>query len=168
MDAVAYLDVQLKNMWSLGDSVTQGLENEDLIRIPPGTVSPIGVIWLHMVNGEDNFLTIIEGVDPLWVTAGWNAHFGLESAPNIGEDWTQYQDAAFSVDLLREYMAAVRERTRACLAAINGDSLDETVKFFTEADPKARVWALMIGHSLLHTGEIAAIKGVLGCKGLPF
>ena len=168
MDAVNYLEVQLKNMWSLGDSVTQDLKDGDLRQVPPGTVSPIGVIWLHMINGEDNFLTIIEGPDPLWVTAGWNARFGLESAPNIGEDWTQYQDAALSVDLLREYMAAVRERTRSCLAVIDADSLDETVKFFTDADPKARVWALMIGHSLLHTGEIAAIKGVLGGMGLPF
>ena len=91
MDAVNYLEVQLKNMWSLGDSVTQDLKDGDLRQVPPGTVSPIGVIWLHMVNGEDNFLTIIEGVDPLWVSAGWNERFGLESAPNIGEDWFQYQ-----------------------------------------------------------------------------
>ena len=168
MDAVTYLGVQLENMWSLADSATQDLEDDTLMQLPPGTVSPVGVIWLHMVNGEDGFVSLLGGGDPIWQSAGWNARFNLEKAPDFGEDWTQYQQAALSVELLQAYMLAVRERTRAFLATITNDSLDETVKFFTEADPKASVWALLIGHSLLHTGEIAAIKGVLGGKGLPF
>jgi hypothetical protein len=46
--------------------------------------------------------------------------------------------------------------------------LDEKVKFFTDNDIKADVWKLLFTHSLSHAGEISAIKGTFGEKGLPF
>ena len=168
MDAKTYLKKQIKSMWSLGDSVLYGLSDDVLMEVQPGTAAPIGVIWLHMANGEDNFISIIEAGKPLWESDGWKERFGLEKAPNIGEDWTGYQSAALTVELLQAYTEVVRERTKACLETTDDGSLDEMVKFFSEADPKASVWALLVSHTLIHAGEIAAIKGVLGGKGLPF
>jgi hypothetical protein len=30
------------------------------------------------------------------------------------------------------------------------------------------VWAILVAHLLLHTGEVAAVKGTQGLAGLPF
>ena len=69
---------------------------------------------------------------------------------------------------MQAYTQAVHRQTDAHLASINDDVLDEKIKFFTESDPKAAVWALLVSHALEHTGEIAAIKGMQGEQGLPF
>jgi uncharacterized damage-inducible protein DinB len=168
MNAHDYLITQIESMWYLQESACQDLTNDLLVKLPPGTVSPIGVIWLHMVNSQDNFVSTITGKPPLWKSHEWPARFGVQKAPKISEDWSQYSSMAFTVEILREYSDDVRENVLKVLAHTDENSLDETVKFFTENDPKANVWALMVGHTLLHCGEIAAIKGVLGGKGLPF
>jgi len=168
MDTITYLRKQIKSMRSLQDSVLESLTEEILKVKPGGTTSPIGVIWLHMLTGEDGFLSTITGEPSLWESAKWKEKFGLEKAPNIGEDWTEYQEVDLPLDLLQAYTTAVSERTSAVLEDLTPEALDETVKFFTESDPKASVWVLLIGHNLIHGGEIAAIKGVLGGQGLPF
>jgi hypothetical protein len=168
MDAKTYLRKQIKSMWNLQGSVVNGLTDEQLAVIPPGTTSPIGVIWLHMVYGEDNFVSTIMEQPSLWQSGDWKERFGLEKAPNIGEDWTEYQDVALTIEKVQAYSDAVQAQTGACLESTTDETLDETVKFFTDSDPKANVWVLLVSHTLIHSGEIAAIKGVLGEKGLPF
>ena len=168
MDAKDYLSKQIKSMWYLQDSVLKGLKDEDLTQELPGTLSSIGVIWLHMANGEDNFVSTITGDAPLWKSHGWNEKFGLESAPNIGEDWTKYYSEVLTIHQLQTCTDEVRKQTQACLENTDAESLDETVKFFSDSDPKANVWVLLVGHTLIHSGEIAAIKGILEGRGLPF
>jgi uncharacterized damage-inducible protein DinB len=168
MDVLTYLQKQIKSMRSLQTSVLESLTEEMLAVKPPGTVSPIGVIWLHMMSGEEGFLSVITGEPTLWESAGWKEKFGLEKAPNVGENWTEYQGANLTLELLCAYTEAVSKRTTATLDTITNESLDEKVKFFTDSDPKGSVWVLLIGHTLIHAGEIAAIKGVLGGQGLPF
>lgn len=168
MEAVHYLKKQIKSMRSLQASVLESVTDEQIRTVLPGTTSPIGVIWLHMANGEDNFLSTITGKPSLWVSAGWRERFGLEKAPRIGEDWSGYKDVKLNKELLQDYTTAVAAATKAYLEAITDENLDETVKFFTDSDPKANVWVLLIGHTLIHSGEIAALKGVQGERGLPF
>ena len=168
MDAREYLKTQIESMFYLQDSVCKDVTGDILLATPPGTVSSIGIIWLHLVNAQDNFIAMITGQTSLWKTGDWPGQFGLEKAPDIGEDWAQYKDAALTVELLKKYGDAIRKHTNTVLETTRAESLDETVKFFTESDPKASVWALMVGHTMLHCGEIAALKGVMGGKGMPF
>jgi uncharacterized damage-inducible protein DinB len=168
MDVVTYLPKQIKSMRSLQASVLESLTEDVLAVKPPGTPSPIGVIWLHMVSGEEGFLSIITGEPTLWESAGWKEKFSLENAPDMGEDWTEYREATLTLELLKAYTEAVNQRTQAVLNDLTPENLDETVKFFTDNDPKGNVWVLLISHALIHSGEIAAIKGVLGGQGLPF
>jgi hypothetical protein len=166
MDSITYLRKQIKSMRSLQASVLESL-TEGILKVKPGgTTSPIGVIWLHMLTGEDGFLETITGEPSLWESAGWKEKFGLEKGPNIGEDWTEYQEADLPLGLLKAYTEAVSERTSGILENLTPEALDDTVKFFTESDAKGDVWVLLIGHNLIHAGEIAAIKGVLGGQGL--
>jgi len=167
MDSKTYLKKQVESMWYLQDSALDGLTDEILMKRPAGTVSPIGVIWLHMAAAQDNFTAVLSGQSPIWQN-GWSREFGINQTPDIGEDWTAFNDLDLKVDLLREYSQAVRQFTRKILEETDERSLDETIKMFTDQDPKADVWVLMIGHTLLHCGEIAALKGAFGEQGLPF
>ena len=53
-------------------------------------------------------------------------------------------------------------------SSTDDDTLDEPVQFFTDHDTKADIWALYVDHTIHHCGEISALKGVFGGKGLPF
>ena len=168
MDAKKYLEDQIQSMWHLQDAALSDLTDAQLTFQPEGTVSPIGVIWLHMIFSEDSFIAILMKQPTLWESGSWKEKFNLDGAPDFGEDWTAYRDVPFTVDLLQSYTQAVRERTKACLEATDASTLDETLKFFSDSDPKAAVWILLSQHSLLHSGEISALKGIQGVKGLPF
>ena len=168
MDAITYLKKQINSMQYLQDSVLQGLVDETMNQIPPGTVSPIGIIWLHMVNAEDNFISLLLRQQSLWDSGGWKERFGLEKAPDMGEDWSAYREVTLTVELMQDYQKTVRLNIESCLKQSKDETLDEEVKFIREDDLKADVWALLVSHSLTHTGEMAALKGVSGEKGLPF
>jgi uncharacterized damage-inducible protein DinB len=168
MDAKTYLQKQIESMWHLQDAALTDLKDEQLGWVPPGTVSPIGVIWLHMLHGEDLFITTLMGGQLLWESDGWKERFGLEKVPEFGADWSVFQDQKLTVEMLRAYMAAVRKQTQACLDITSEETLDETVKFFSDHDPKADIWILLSHHILMHSGEIAALKGAQGVQGLPF
>ena len=168
MDTKQYLQNQIESMKGLQDAAVNNLTDEQLMYLPEGTVSPIGVIWLHMVYSEDCFIAILMQKPTLWEAGGWKERFELENAPDFGENWSAFQESKITVDLLEAYTQAVREETSACLEATSSESLDEKVKFFSESDPKADVWVLLSQHALLHSGEIAALKGLQGVKGLPF
>ena len=168
MDTIKYLEKQVESLQNFQDSVLQGITDEILNKFPPGNVSSIGVIWLHMINGEDYFTSILMGQESLWNSGGWKERFGLEKPPDYGEDWSTFKDTPLTIDLLQAYHNAARENIHTCLNQTTSKTLDETVKFFTDNDLKADVWKLLITHSLSHAGEISAIKGIFGEKGLPF
>ena len=168
MNGKKYLKTQIASMWHLQDSACKDVSDDLVNEKPQGTLSSIGVIWLHLIKEQDNFVAIITEKPPLWKTNGWHERFGLEKAPSMGEDWSHYENLALSTELLRAYDEAVRNETRVVLEWTHSNSLDQTVKFFTDNDSKANVWALMISHTLIHCGEIAALKGIFGQKGLPF
>ena len=168
MDAKKYLQSQLEGMWHLQNATLESVTDDIVMKVPDGTVSPIGVIWLHLVATQDKFVATLSGREPLWKSEGWDQKFGVEKAPGFGMDWTAYQQMGFSVSLLQEYSDAVQAFVQQALDVTGNDTLDEKIKMFTESDPKADVWVLLIGHTLHHCGEIAALKGVFGGKGLPF
>jgi uncharacterized damage-inducible protein DinB len=114
------------------------------------------------------FTAIIAGVQSLWKTEGWDEEFSVEKAPGFVMDWSTYQDKKWSIELLQDYTLAVKAFVQQAVDFMDNETLDGRVKFFTDSDPKSDVWVLLIGHTLHHCGEIAAINGVFGGKGLPF
>lgn len=168
MNAKKYLVSQLEGMWRLQNASLQDITNETLMRMPPGTISPIGVIWLHFVYSQDHFIAVITGTETLWQSAGWNKKFGVEQAPAFGQDWSEYQQLEISVSLLQKYSQAVQGFVQQALESTDDDTLDESVEFFTESDPKSAVWVLLVDHTMHHCGEISALKGIFGGKGLPY
>ena len=168
MDAKKYLQSQLGGMWHLQKATLESVTDDVVMKVPEGTVSPIGVIWLHLVATQDKFVATLSGKEPLWQSEGWDRKFGVEKAPGFGMDWSTYQGMDWSMELLQGYTLAVKAFVQRAIDSMDNETLDERVKLFTDSDPKSDVWILLIGHTLHHCGEIAAINGVFGGKGLPF
>jgi hypothetical protein len=69
---------------------------------------------------------------------------------------------------LLDYLQQVRAATDAYLAGVTPEELDRIVQIAGQDRPVAQVFVLLVVHSAAHTGEISALKGVSGAKGLPF
>jgi hypothetical protein len=168
MDAKTYLTYQFTSLRYFVDIALAGLTNEQLTWVPPGTANSIGLTALHMLATEDKYLSLLRGKERLWQTQNWNGTFNLAEPPGFGGDWKVLRQAALSVENILAYQVVVRVETDFYLDTLTPEGLEFPVKLFTEHDRAVDVLALIISHTLLHAGEIAALKGVNGVKGLPF
>jgi len=168
MDAKTYLVRQIASLRDLVDAALEGLTDEQLTWIPPGLANPIGLTALHMLASEDHFISILRGKPRLWQSQGWSATFNLVEPPGFGQDWTVLRNATLTVEALLAYRVVVRVEMDFYLETLTPEAFDQTVKFLSDNDSAADVLALLVGHALMHAGEIAALKGVYGVKGLPY
>jgi uncharacterized damage-inducible protein DinB len=168
MDAKTYFLKQIAGTYDLLDSALEGLTAEQLPWIPPGTANPIGLTIVHALSSEDMFISILCGKSQVWQTQGWAEKFNLSEPPGYGQDWTVYRNAKLTVESLLAYREAVRLKTKAYLDTLTSEGLDRSIEIFGETSLVADVLVLCCNHLLEHTGEIAALKGVYGAKGLPF
>jgi hypothetical protein len=134
-------------------------------KVAGSTINTIAHVYGHSVVAEDAFVSgALGGGVPVLESGGWAARTGIPVAkPSQDEEWGK-----LSIDLAatREYAKAVYEATDKFLAS----APDDTV--FRQVDGPGRKVMLfpeiMLTHTAQHWGEIAALKGVQGMKGLPF
>lgn len=125
------------------------------------TIQPIAGVYAHVVAAEDQMVngTLREQAS-VWETGGWGAKSGQDAA-----------DANTDIATLREYAQAVYAETDSWLASLSEADLNRMINV---------PWAgggISVGqflssvitwHTIQHSGEICALKGVQGEKGLPF
>ena len=134
-----------------------------------GNVGAIGAIYAHLVYDEDGMIGGPAGRESIWESGGWSAKTGLEMpGPMQTEEWTrsgpQYDLAAF-----REYAQAVYAATDDYLANASDEALAAEIDTFAGKQPAAQYLGTMcLWHVQSHQGEISALKGIQGLKGLPF
>ena len=168
MDVKTYLLKQITGTYDSLDSALEGLTAEQLPWNPPGTANPIGLTIVHALSSEDMFISALCGKTQVWQAQAWAEKFNLTEPPGYGQDWTVYRNAKLSLESLLAYRDAVRVETRVYLEGLMPEELDRSVKIFGGSQPAADVLVLLIEHLLTHAGEIAALKGVYGVKGLPY
>jgi hypothetical protein len=145
-------------------------DNETLTKMLPGaTVGPISHIYLHALSNEDWAIqTLLQNKPKLIDSAGWYEKLGVPvAAPNTEADWAK---AKIDLPLYQEYGKAVYAATDAWLASATDADLSKEIPWHSGQTHNA-AWILAdVVHSHLgfHAGEIAALKGVLGLKGLPW
>ena len=66
------------------------------------------------------------------------------------------------------YGQAVRAAAEAYLARLTAEELERRVVLDGEEQPVGEVLAMVVAHTLLHLGEVAALKGAHGARGLPW
>jgi hypothetical protein len=169
MDAREFIQIQIAAARRFNDSVMQDLADDPFNWCPPGTANPISSTFLHIVAGEDLFIqTLLQGKPRLWESQGWAARIGVQATPGRGQGWDEVRNACIPLGPLLEYQVAVRAATDAYLTTLSASELERLADFPGGARRVAEVLAILAVHILGHSGEIAAIKGTQGLKGLPF
>jgi hypothetical protein len=133
---------------------------------PEEGANPIGWLVWHLTRVADMHVAEILEVDQLWVSDGWAGRFGRDPDPwDMGFGHTAEQVAAFrggSAARLREYWAAVWERTRGVLESTTPEDLDRIVD--RRWDPPVSLGVRLVSiadDAIQHAGQAAYVKGVL-------
>ncbi|NMC28595.1 MAG: DinB family protein [Pelolinea sp.] len=168
MNVLEYIQREIAGVRRSIDGTMKDM-NEDLFNwAPPGTANTISATFVHFLHSEDFFIqTIIQGKPEIWESGQWSEKTGVSKPPLIGEDWNNFKHQRISIQPLLEYQSAVRAATDAYLSTLTPEELDRNVKFAGGERTVADMLLLACSHSSSHNGEIAALKGIQGAKGLP-
>jgi uncharacterized damage-inducible protein DinB len=164
VDALALLRDQVANADRTLLQVFEPVSPEQAAWRSPGSMAnTIGATFMHIYYGEDQVVQGAQGFPTIFETGGWQGRLGFDAAGVW--DFT----GTFDPSLLVEYAGAVSAQTRAYLANLSPEALEEPVE--TRRGPQPRVSRLsvyLVVHKFQHMGEIAALLGCQGVKGLPF
>jgi hypothetical protein len=163
-----YIQREMAGVRRMINSTMQDMTSELFNYAPAGTANTISATFIHLMNVEDNFIQkIIQGKPSVWESGVWSEKTGIQKPPSIGEDWSEFKHRQIAIQPLLDYEAAVWTATDAYLADLTPDELDRKVKFAGGERTVADMLLLSASQSLSHNGEIAALKGIQGAKGLP-
>lgn len=169
MQAGDFIALQIGRQRWLADSVLQGLTDEQLNWSPPGATNTIATILLHVTGTDDTFINVLaQGQPTVWERGNWSERIGFPGFPGRAGLWDEANAHTFTLAPLVEYQAAVRASIDAYLATLTGEELARTVQALGSEQPIAAVLGLVVIHEAHHFGEIAALKGAQGIRGLPF
>jgi len=168
MDANEYIRRQIAGARRLSDAAMQGTTEEQFNWLPPGTANSIKAAYLHMLGSEDHFVqTLIQGKPRLW-NAAWSEKIGLPLTPGHDGGWEEIKAVRVKLAPVQAYAQAVRAATDAYLARLDAGELERGVSWAGEPRQAADLLVMLVNHTASHAGEMAAIKGLQGVKGLPF
>jgi hypothetical protein len=169
MDVRTYVQQQLANAHRQVDEVMKDITEDQFNWLPPGLLNPISAIYIHVVAGEDFFIqAILQGKTRCWESQGWGAKIGIQLPPQPGHNWDECRCTRLAVAPVLEYQKCIRSSSDAYLAGLTPEELDRRVDFVGRIVPVADILNTLVDHIASHTGEMAALKGMQGVKGLPF
>jgi hypothetical protein len=135
------------------------------------TITSIGSIYAHAVLSEDAIVQgMLQGRPPIFQADGWEAKTGMAlpaMPPEIKPEWAR--NFKMNLTPFQEYAKAVYAATDAYLADVPDSDLDRKIQ--TPIGEQTVAWAIAVllgTHLPGHAGEIAALIGVQGKRGLPF
>ena len=164
MHATRYAKLQLEQAFNLINGAAQGMDDKQYNWKPEGTCNPAGKNHVHALTSIDFFLNFIaQGKPTLWQS--FATEHGLPQNPL--EVWGY--DGQISMDAVNAYGQKVQQSALDYLATLSDADLDREVdtRFFGTQNV-GFLLQLAGMHTVGHTGDIAALKGIQGLKGLPF
>lgn len=169
LDAKAFLQRQITIQRGIADAVLGDVTQAQLDWATPGTTNRIGTILLHVAGTDDAFIHArVLGRPRLWEGGNWAARVGLPQPPGRGGFWAEANAATLPLGPILEYQAAVRAAFDALVAGMDDAMLARTAPTPFGEQPFSGVLGLLVVHAAGHFGEIAALKGAQGARGLPF
>jgi uncharacterized damage-inducible protein DinB len=134
------------------------------------TINSIAAVYAHMVWAEDAIVNgMLQGKPSMYETDGWEAKTGVKhpGSPPSMADWGKTVQMDYAK--FKAYSDAVFANTDSYLANVSDAELEQKTQTPIGEQTKGWVVVTLLGtHAPQHTGEIAALKGVHGLKGLPF
>lgn len=166
MNAIELLRGQFKASHQFLDMTIADCTEEAANRKDEGwNIKPICTIYAHIAGSEDVMVnTMIRGGEPLLVRDGWGEKLGIAN-PSLSE----LDSVTAPLSAIREYAAAVFKETDDYLSSGPEAELEREIDTPIGKMPAISFLAnITATHCPSHLGEIAALKGVQGLKGLPF
>lgn len=132
-------------------------------RLPGSTANTIGATFFHVYESEDGIIHGLLGRPTVFERGGWSKRLGY----GAGTVWAfeGRQDPA----VLLEYARQVSAGTTDYLSRITVEQLEQPIE--TRRGPRplvTRLGVYLVSHKFQHMGEISALLGCQGVKGLPF
>ena len=135
--------------------------------IPDSTIGSIAAVYAHTVFDEDAMIANAAGREPLWTSDGWAEKTGLNIESRQTQEWARTVN--YDIAVVRGYAKAVHQATNDYLANATDDELSREIETQMGTMPAAQfVGAIALWHIQSHQGEISALLGTQGKKGLPF
>ena len=140
-----------------------------------GTSGSIAFLLWHCIRTEDNVLhLVLQGNKPIWSEGNWHERLGLPPRAQ-GTGMTTQEAQEFQISdpaLFMRYAEQVWSEFESYLADITdgGAELSERmvmVKPLGNMPAIQVIGQVCISHLFVHSGEIAALLGIQGKKGLP-
>lgn len=170
MDAKSLLKEQMSGARRILQSALAGLPQEMVVVQPPGTANSIGATLAHVVLDEDWLLSQAIGEPLLYTGKGFDRKIGLAApaGPFVTEEWAR--GVKLELAPFMEYASAVFARTESAIASFSPESMERAVDLGTGTSMTGllTVGIIALNHVSFHAGEIAALKGTMNLKGIPF
>jgi hypothetical protein len=131
---------------------------------PAGNCNPAAKLHTHALSGAEFFVTtVLAGQPTKW--AEFASQTGLPENPM--EIWGS--DATISPTVIQAYAEAIKGPILEHIDSLSDEDLDREIDTrFAGNQTIAWVLQLVASHTIGHAGEISAVKGTQGLKGLPF
>ena len=139
--------------------------------LPGATITSIGSIYAHLVFAEDGIVHgMLQGKAPIYKAQNWASRTDVQMPEPGGFNPEWARAVRMKLPAFREYAKAVYAATDGYVGGLSDADLGRKVQTgFVGEQTVAFVISNILGwHAAQHTGEIAALKGVQGLKGLPF
>ena len=166
MDIKEFIIAGLVDAHRMGDIAMEELTPKVAHFEAGGTANSIAQLLAHMTMGEDHAVNgILKGGTRIFDTGGWSAKTGIPDGR--GAVWQK--DWQLNIDGFTAYRDAVKRSSISYFETPAASDLDREVEAFGAPRKASNVVQIfVINHLLGHSGEISALKGIQGLKGLPF
>jgi hypothetical protein len=172
MTGQAILKQQLAGYHDLLEQTVADCPPEALHRLlSDATIASIASVYAHTVFSEDQIVQgLLQQRPPVFQAQGWASRTGvtMPSSPQMTPEWAR--GVRMDLGSFREYAKAVYAATDAYVGGLSEAALERKVDtgFIGEQTVAFVLSNIAAWHVAEHGGEIAALKGVQGLKGLPF
>jgi hypothetical protein len=172
LDAVSLLGQQIRQAHEIVAGTVADLTADQAKWQPEGQAISAGPLYFHIAAGEDLFLNMVLGRQPLSAGA-YAGRAGIsEPYPMAGgyDEWAE----RVKIDLpqLSEYVQAVFKNTEDYVAGLSDEELGRELDLTNVGLGKMTLGAFItvtaVIHPSNHIGEISCLKGLQGAKGYPF
>lgn len=157
----------LKHIHTQFNSIIGELTPEQAAYKPGGTANSIGPTIHHVVAVHDRIVNdMVSRRESQWKRGDWAEKLGLPTNARLEQDTVEFVN--FDVKTYQPYIDAVFAEAVDVVSGLTDEELSREVQGFrgpvSVADLLGRT---LVPHMATHLGEIAAVKGLQGLKGLP-
>ena len=150
------------------ESAIKDCDATALTTVVGGNIGTVGAIYAHAVFDEDGWVAGVTGNPTIWESGGWASKTGLEEiSGRQSQEWAQ--SVTYDLAAFREYAQAVYAQMDAYLEGLSDEDVDREIEAFGAKTTVGKHFGSMgLWHVMSHQGELSAVKGAQGLKGLPF